>query len=269
MKTTTTKPKTAEEAADKTHRPSQLSYSRISRYLHCPEQYRLYYVEGLRPRYPAASLVFGQILHQALARLFRERGDPVQFFERLWSEARDYDLTYSQRESWEKLREIGRKLLERFLREEFPRLGAIRAAEKTFEINVSGLDAPFTGVIDLVAELDGRPTVIDFKTASTAYQAHEVALSDQLTAYRLAEPAVNRAALCVLVKTKEPRIEWHLTERQPHQLVEFLSKAGYIVGEIAAGRFYKRPGKWCSWCDYVAVCAGDHQRAEQTLVRIQ
>ena len=38
-----------------------LSHSRVSKYLHCPEQYRLYYVEHLRPRFPAASLVFGAI----------------------------------------------------------------------------------------------------------------------------------------------------------------------------------------------------------------
>ena len=44
-----------------------LSHSRISRYLHCPEQYRLYYLEGLRPRVPSASLVFGQVVHQALS----------------------------------------------------------------------------------------------------------------------------------------------------------------------------------------------------------
>jgi hypothetical protein len=31
-----------------------LSHSRISRYLLCPEQYRLYYVENLRPRHYSA-----------------------------------------------------------------------------------------------------------------------------------------------------------------------------------------------------------------------
>jgi hypothetical protein len=40
-----------------------LSHSRVSRYLQCPEQYRLYYVENLRPRIPAASLIFGQVIH--------------------------------------------------------------------------------------------------------------------------------------------------------------------------------------------------------------
>ena len=46
-----------------------LSHSRINRYLQCPEQYRLYYIENLRPRFPSAGLVFGQLVHQALAAL--------------------------------------------------------------------------------------------------------------------------------------------------------------------------------------------------------
>ncbi len=52
-----------------------LSFSRINRYLHCPEQYRLYYIENLRPRVPSASLVFGKILHRALAYFLQRQGD--------------------------------------------------------------------------------------------------------------------------------------------------------------------------------------------------
>jgi predicted choloylglycine hydrolase len=49
-------------------------------------------------------------------------------------------------------------------------------------------------------------TVIDFKTAKSAYPEYEVALSDQLTTYQLAEPDAEQVAFCVFVKTKEPRI---------------------------------------------------------------
>src|SRR6266852_9274897 len=95
-----------------------LSYSRINRYLHCPEQYRLYYVENLRLRFAAANLVFGQIVHQALASLFREKSDPVRAFQDTWQQAKDYDLSYGTRESWEKLSAAGQALLERFVRTE-------------------------------------------------------------------------------------------------------------------------------------------------------
>jgi putative RecB family exonuclease len=244
-----------------------LSHSRVNRYLLCPEQYHLYYVENLRPRHPAASLVFGQILHQALAQFFRTKEDPVVFFAKTWEDAKLLELAYGARESWEKLLATGQALLEKFVREEAPRISSIRAIEQPFELMITSLDLPFVGVIDLVAEVDGESTVVDFKTASTAYEEHEVALADQLTAYSLAEPEVERVALWVLVKTKEPRIAWYLSRRDPAQLEEYLAKADLVAREITAGHFFKRPGKWCSWCDFLPVCLGDAQRVEETLMR--
>ena len=158
-----------------------LSFSRINRYLHCPEQYRLYYVENFRPRLAPASLVFGQIVHQALARLFRGEGDPIQLFLTQWNQAGDFDLSYGQRESWEKLNASGQVLLDRFLGHEVNRIGNIKAVERTFELRITMLDLPLVGIIDLVADVDGKRTVVDFKTSSSAYQDHEVNLSDQLT----------------------------------------------------------------------------------------
>lgn len=248
---------------------AHLSFSRINRYLHCPEQYRLYYIENLRRRFPSASLVFGQAVHQALAGLFRAGEDPVRFFLGLWDEVGQMDVEYSSRESWVKLHVAGQKLLEKFAREELVKLEAIEAVEKTFELTITSLDLPFVGIIDLVSHLDGKKTVVDFKTASSAYQEHEVVLSDQLTAYQLAEPGAEQTALCVLVKTKAPQIEWHVSQRGGQQLVEFLAKTEHIAGEIAGGRFYRRLGKWCSWCDYLPVCTRDTQKISETLIRIR
>ena len=81
-------------------------------------------------------------------------------------------------------------------------------------------------------------------------------LSDQLTAYQLAEPDVEQTALCVLVKTKEPKIAWHLAKRSGEDLAEFLAKADIVGHDIADRRFYKRSGKWCSWCDYLGLREG-------------
>lgn len=133
----------------------------------------------------------------------------------------------------------------------------------------SGLGLPFIGVIDLIADLDSKRAVVDFKTSASAYEDHEVLLSDQLTAYQLAEPDAEETALCVLVKTKEPQIEWHRAERRGDHLVEFLAKTEYLAGEIAAKRFYRRPGKWCSWCDYLPVCTHNQQQIRETLIQIR
>lgn len=245
-----------------------LSHSRINRFLHCPEQYRLYYVENVRPKTPDATLLFGRTIHQALEALFRNGTDPVTAFADAWDPLEDTSIRYKSRESWEILNAKGIALLEKFVADELTRIGEVRTVEKSFELSITGFDSPFLGVIDLIADFDGTPTVIDFKTSASAYAAHEVALSDQLTAYQLAEPQIEQTALCVLVKTKEPKIEWHTGRRGPADLLEYFRKANLIASAITAGQFYRRPGRWCAYCDYLPICTGDEHAASETLIRI-
>lgn len=246
-----------------------LSHSRIDKYLRCPEQYRFYYLEHLRPIVPSASLVFGSIMHQALACLFQKKGDPVQHFLDSWSVLKNLKLDYSQRESWEKLKVSGEALLQKFVAEEVPKIGKVRAVEKAFTFSITTIEVPFVGVLDLDADLLGKSTVIDFKTSGGQYDEYEVELSDQLTAYQMAEPGTAQVAFCVLVKTKEPKIVWHVAQRGGAQLTEYLAKAGYVAREIAAGSFYKRSGMHCSWCDFLPLCLGNTRKAADTLVKIQ
>ncbi len=245
-----------------------LSFSRINRYLTCPEQYRLYYLENLRPKVESANLAFGAMIHVALAEFFRQGLDPSESFLKEWDNLKTVALDYGARESWESLREKGEKLLRRFLLMEAPKLKQVLGVERKFEVAVTTLAEPFIGIVDLYAVLDGKRTIVDFKTASSGYEDHEVALSDQLTAYFLGEPEAAQVAYCVLVKTKEPRIEWHLSQRNPAHLAEFLDKVRIVAADIRAGRFYKRPGKHCAWCDFLPVCMGEEKRVWESLVMV-
>ncbi|HTS16972.1 MAG TPA: PD-(D/E)XK nuclease family protein [Verrucomicrobiae bacterium] len=90
----------------------------------------------------------------------------------------------------------------------------------------------------------------------------------RLTAYKLARPQVERSALWVLVKTREPQILRQPTIRTGDELGEYLAKVGYVAREIANGHFHKRPDMWCAWCDYRPVCLGDKRKAEESLVTV-
>src|SRR6059036_1777561 len=109
--------KDREEALEQEPAP-HLSHSRINRYLTCPEQYRLYYVEKLRPRIDSAALVFGALIHVAIADLFRTGEDPVEHFRRDWQNLKGIQLRYKKRESWDDFNLKGEKLLKKFLDEE-------------------------------------------------------------------------------------------------------------------------------------------------------
>jgi len=91
------------------------------------------------------------------------------------------------------------------------------------------------------------------------YEDHEVAISDQLTAYWLANPEAGEIALCVFVKTKEVLIEWHFAKRGSAPLGEYLARVQLISGDIAASKFYKRPGKLCSYCDFLRLLGGQEE----------
>jgi len=256
---------------DKEERPvfsfPHLSHSRIDRYLRCPEQYRLYYIENLRARYPSASLLFGQLQHRALAFLLKDRGDPIELFLAEWEQAKQEELTYGSKQSWEGLKERGQNLLSKFVNEQLPQIGEVKAVEQDFKLNISGLDLPFVGIIDLVTESAGITDVTDFKTSASAYAGHEAIMSDQLTAYQLAVPEAEKLSLCLLIKTKEPRIEWHVSWRSGERLVEYLNKVKLITRQIQDQNFYKRPGQWCAYCDYLPLCLGDNKKAKRLLVR--
>jgi len=245
-----------------------LSHSRINRYLTCPEQYRLYYVEKLRPKVQGSGLVFGAVIHGVLAGLFRTGTDPVSAFHSQWRELIGVDVRYKERETWETLNEKGQKLVEKFLSQEMSKLRAVRGVEERFDLMVGSLPLPFIGIVDLVAEINGDTTVIDFKTSASGYEDHEVELSDQLTAYSLAEPMATKVAYCVFVKTKEPRIDWHFAQRTPQERIEYVDKVRIVSADILDGKFYKRPGKHCSYCDFLPLCMGNRKKAEETLVQI-
>jgi hypothetical protein len=72
----------------------------------------------------------------------------------------------------------------------------------------------------------------------------------------------------VFVKTKEPRIEWHFAERTPEARSEYIEKVRLCGEDILAAKFYKRPGKHCSYCDFLPVCMGDGKKAIEALTRI-
>jgi len=248
-------------------RPPHLSHSQVNRYLVCPEQYRLYYVEGLRPKHPSANLVFGRVVHEALAALFQGGRDPVEIFLEKWRAVEEAELDYGTRDSWEKLKETGENLLQKFHEEELPKIEQVHAVEERFELDVTSLDMPVIGIVDLIADVEGERMVVDFKTSGSRYAEHEAEMSDQLTSYQLRHPEA-KVALCVLVKTKTPNIEWQVAKRSAERLAEYLEKADHVAREISAGRFYKRPGMWCKWCDYLGVCLGEDGAVEENLVEI-
>lgn len=159
-------------------------------------------------------------------------------------------------------------MLSKFMAEERPRITRVQAVEKRFEITMTGLPWPILGVADLIADVDGELTVVDFKTAGQHYAVWEAELSDQLSTYLLAEPQAPQVAFCVFLKTKAPEIQWCFGRRGPRDFTAYLDKVAAVGEDLERQRFYRRAGRHCGWCDYRPLCLGDTRRAAETLVQI-
>src|SRR5262249_19787158 len=154
-------------------------------------------------------------VHAALAAHFRSAYDPIASFDAAWCRYQDQPVTYTGSESWLRLRDTGRALLQTFMANDRWRIRTVYDVEKRFAVTMAGLPRPIIGIIDLIADMDGRRTVIDWKTAGQHYGPWSADLSDQLTTYWLAEPQAEQVAFGVLLKTKSPEIQWVVSRRTP------------------------------------------------------
>jgi hypothetical protein len=108
--------------------------------------------------------------------------------------------------------------------------------------------------------LHGTKTLVEFKTAVNDGGEHDVLLSDQLTAYRLAEPDVERPAICVFVKKARRKLSGTSPSARPNSRIEYLRKVEMMARQITQRVFYKRVGFWCRQCDFLPLCLGRKKR---------
>lgn len=247
------------------------SHSRVSRYDFCPRAYRYYYIDGWRPKQKKPALLFGDAVDLALQAFFRAGEDPASAFEALWEKQKNAPVVWGKRNSWEGFLEIGRKLLELFLKEEAHRFSEVTPEniQRRLTTDLDGIEV--VGYPDLYCKVDGLLSLIDFKTAASSYDPDEVALNEQLTAYwwlllTNALP-VERVAFCVLLKLKEPRIEWHFSTRREEEIVEYREKLRIVAADIERGRFPKKSASCglLGGCDFKPLCLGNEEKIQSGL----
>ena len=249
-----------------------LSHSKVTRYDFCPRAYRYHYVEGWRPATRKPALLFGAAVDRALTALFQQAADPRVVFDEAWQALREVPVEWGKRHTWESLLDIGRSILARFVAEELRRFSDVDPTfvQRSLSADLHGVT--FLGYPDLYAKVDGLRTLVDFKTAQAAYDPEEVQLNEQLTAYCWLLEAnglpVDRVAFCVLLKLKEPRIEWHFATRSPEEITEYQEKLALVADDVARGRFPKKTSSCGLWggCDYRPLCLGNETAIRTQLV---
>jgi len=237
----------------------RISYTQVSTYQRCPQQYKLRYVDRIRvPADPKMHL--GAALHDTLQFLYdpRQLRPPTleevsENFIRGW-QARQGEI--KDEALWQSLFALGMDALRRH----YDRPGRLSddrrtaATELPFTVPFDG-EHSLTGRIDRVDALPGNELeIIDYKTGATMPPQREVEKDAQLAIYRMAADhlypgAKVTTALVYLLHDYEMRIT--LPEAV---LAEKREEIRDALVRIQVGDFDPRVGPHCDWCAHQPFC---------------
>ncbi|GLD99067.1 hypothetical protein PINS_up007785 [Pythium insidiosum] len=270
--------------------PSHLSYSQISEYQRCPQQYYLARVLRLRDESDdtrtTPAMMFGRAIHEALAAFARSlqqhetreqaHAAAVSALETTWRQT-----GFLSRQQEALFRARARTALESFIAQSAStECSEVLAVEQAFECWLPGTDVPLRGVWDRIDRLaDGRVVIREFKSQSSAdglrTQLDRVAqdslqLQLYMVAYELLHGEAPSGASLEVVscadKPPAPGFVAYSTDVRAHAL----EAASAAAEAIQAGRFEPTPSfAACSTCAFAGtVCrAGvnvDHSNVQST-----
>src|SRR3989442_1241718 len=161
------------------------SYTQVSQYLTCPRRYRHRYLDGWQEKDTRAAMLFGRAFERALAAFFLRQDAAAALFQE-WKLYKDQKLESSHGDPGDRMREKGIQLLARFCQEDRVR---IRHPRRNLQIKfvrpLSGQNE-FVAFIDAIGQLDGRRSLIEWKTTASRYSEAPdglLALDPQLVCY--------------------------------------------------------------------------------------
>ena len=275
-----------------------LSFSSCQKYLTSPRSWFLHYLMRIRPVETGSALAFGSALDVGLNSLLGDLRDgrevSVDRAKALFdTEFGTYDpaaIKYSRADEdrsvlssgdLEKIAEDstvcipnlclqrkGHILIDEYMAQVIPRIEKVYEVQKNISLK-NELGDEFTGVIDFIAQIDGKIWIVDNKSSSIKYAKDAVGESGQLaTYYEALKDKYDLAGACFIVvpknvrKKKLPRVEIEFVYGEiPETLIEKTFQdyedvlSGIKLGEFSCSR-REREG-CCSkpWpCSYRAYC---------------
>ena len=152
----------------------------IEDYLRCPANYKRKHIDGIREKTSSSAMSFGTAMHTALKAHF-DGEDPYMSFNMYWNSLKDEHLEYD-RFSWEDLGAMAvDTFLPNFLRLHAKHIEPVRM-EETLTMPILG-EHTLQGTYDIVANVDGVLTMIDYKTSAKEYPKSKIYRNPQLYIY--------------------------------------------------------------------------------------
>jgi len=163
-----------------------LSYTQISLYQSCPLQYKLQYIDGLKPK-DKWYFSFGSTLHLCAQYFFKVRVPPPPSLEELlhFYEGNWISEGYESAEEEAKYKTYGREILSKFWEIHSAGFKIPVAVERIFYIDIEGIK--LRGFMDRVDKLEsGGLSIVDYKSNQGLFTQDDLEKNLQLTLYQLA-----------------------------------------------------------------------------------
>lgn len=210
----------------------QLSFSACQRYLLSSFSYYAHYMLRLRPVDTGSALVFGSALDAAFNALLGDKRDGREIsidraramFDEVFRATDPNTIKYSKADfdttslpesfllassdnpavplAWHCLKYKGYLLIEEYASQVLPRIEKVYEIQKTISLK-NEVGDEFTGVIDFIAQIDGKIWIVDNKSSSVRYAENSVSESGQLATYFEAmKDEYDLAGACFIVVPK-------------------------------------------------------------------
>lgn len=244
-----------------------ISPSKLRKCTACMYQYKLYYIDGWRPRHNKAIFAFGNVCHEVVTDsiLGRFKNDPAMVFTSKWRKNLNSRLSYNNGDSFEKLMEMGTELC-RQIPDKLKGITAIQDIEKQFTVKLGHIQ--LNGYIDFICQYKRKPTLFEIKTVRS-FADHEVEMSDQLTLYSMARNIPRVGIIALLKRKTNPQIEIHTATRTAENYRDLKYKIKKAVDDITHRHYHKVNDKMtCQMCDFLPICYGTKSEVRAKLKQI-
>lgn len=241
------------------------SYSSLNCYLQCPLKYAFRYIEQAPIERTGVCFPFGRAFHAVLS--MRAFKGPSFKLEEAYEDFSVYfkgetevseNLVYKQDETFDSCLHKGFELLNVAF-DNFQDDYAVKRVAEPFSVTVPSLSKPLVGEFDLVVTDGGDEAVVDWKTASSRWQAGKADRELQATAYcyayRKRHGVLPLFRYDVYTKTKQPTVNSLYTSRTEDDLNRFEHLCQQVERCVNAEAFYPNESIMnCSECPYKNRC---------------
>ena len=259
------------------------SHSRLGTYENCPFQYKLRYVDKVKPILGNTIESFmGSMVHDALEWLYKLARDSnivskealINKYDELWIEKWKDDIRIVKKElTADNFKETGKNCLEMYYERYHPFDQAITIGLEERMIIKLPEDKKMQGYIDRLDKIaDGHFSVHDYKTSSRVPPQAKADQDRQLGLYALAVhqkyPEIKKIDLVWHYVRFDEEVRSSRTEQQLDIMVE---NTVNLIKEVETAtdlkNFPTKTSILCNWCEFKAQCPEySHQYASQTEV---